>query len=370
MKFWDAILSALDALRLHKLRSALTMLGIVIGVAAVIAMVAVGGGAREQVVAQIRSLGANLLVVIPGNVTQGGVRLGFGSPRADEDNPRYRQGSLHVRHCAVMRARQRSRADRIWATTATESISAGRGARMGGRNRPHVRAEEIDAASGGADRRDVRKIFRWRDPCARSVARCRSPSRFMAKKANRASAGPGRRGADALDPRASACSAAIWPCLSGRRIYGKWRRREPECRRRSEGAAGVRHRLQRTGEILGPSPRESPHPEAARARSHCCSPPSPVCRSRFGASELSKKNHAALTEGPARSACAWRRARPRDPRQFLSEAASLAHWRASRRETGVGGPYIIANSAAGRSWSDQVNRARSPFRAWRRFFGW
>jgi putative ABC transport system permease protein len=79
MKFLDAVLSALDALRLHKLRSALTMLGIVIGVGAVIAMVAVGGGAREQVVAQIRSLGANLLVVIPGNVTQSGVRLGFGA---------------------------------------------------------------------------------------------------------------------------------------------------------------------------------------------------------------------------------------------------------------------------------------------------
>src|SRR5215510_12111020 len=75
----DAIFSALDALRLHKLRSALTMLGIIIGVAAVIAMVAVGGGAREQVVAQIRSLGANLLFITPGNVTQGGVRLGSGA---------------------------------------------------------------------------------------------------------------------------------------------------------------------------------------------------------------------------------------------------------------------------------------------------
>ena len=51
----DAVMTALDALRLHKLRSALTMLGIIIGVAAVIAMMAVGGGAREQVVAQIRS---------------------------------------------------------------------------------------------------------------------------------------------------------------------------------------------------------------------------------------------------------------------------------------------------------------------------
>ena len=88
MTLLDAIISALDALRLHKLRSALTMLGIIIGVAAVIAMVAVGGGAREQVVAQIRSLGANLLIVMPGNITQGGVRLGSGaaSTLTDEDS--------------------------------------------------------------------------------------------------------------------------------------------------------------------------------------------------------------------------------------------------------------------------------------------
>ncbi len=83
----DAAITAMDALRLHKLRSALTMLGIIIGVAAVIAMMAVGGGAREQVVAQIRSLGANLLVVVPGNITQGGVRLGSGaaSTLTDDD---------------------------------------------------------------------------------------------------------------------------------------------------------------------------------------------------------------------------------------------------------------------------------------------
>ncbi|MDQ2955052.1 MAG: ABC transporter permease [Pseudomonadota bacterium] len=87
MTLSDAMISAMDALRLHKLRSALTMLGIVIGVAAVIAMMAVGGGAREQVVAQIRSLGANLLVVTPGNITQGGVRLGSGaaSTLTDDD---------------------------------------------------------------------------------------------------------------------------------------------------------------------------------------------------------------------------------------------------------------------------------------------
>jgi putative ABC transport system permease protein len=55
------------------------MLGMVIGVAAVIAMVAIGGGARDRVLAQVKSLGANLFIVLPGNITQGGVRLGLGA---------------------------------------------------------------------------------------------------------------------------------------------------------------------------------------------------------------------------------------------------------------------------------------------------
>ncbi|MBL8588853.1 MAG: ABC transporter permease [Methylobacteriaceae bacterium] len=78
MSLLEAFRSALEALRAHKLRSALTMLGVVIGVAAVIAMIAVGGGAREQVAAQIRTLGSNLIMLTPGNVTAGGVRLGAG----------------------------------------------------------------------------------------------------------------------------------------------------------------------------------------------------------------------------------------------------------------------------------------------------
>jgi putative ABC transport system permease protein len=87
MTFADAGISALDALRLHKLRSSLTILGIIIGVAAVIAMVAVGSGGREQVAAQFRSLGANLLVVMPGSITKSGVGLGSGSASSltDED---------------------------------------------------------------------------------------------------------------------------------------------------------------------------------------------------------------------------------------------------------------------------------------------
>ncbi len=74
----EALLAALAALAANKLRAALTALGIFIGVAAVIVTVAVGAGARQQVLAQIQSLGANLLVVWGANVRLGGVSLGAG----------------------------------------------------------------------------------------------------------------------------------------------------------------------------------------------------------------------------------------------------------------------------------------------------
>jgi putative ABC transport system permease protein len=69
---------ALAALVRNKARSALTMLGIVIGVAAVIVTVAIGVGARTSVAQSINSLGSNLIVVQPGSVTQTGARTGFG----------------------------------------------------------------------------------------------------------------------------------------------------------------------------------------------------------------------------------------------------------------------------------------------------
>jgi len=70
---------ALRALRVNKLRSILTMLGIIIGVGAVIAMISVGAGAQARVAEQIRSLGSNLIIVLPGSFSSGGVRLGLGT---------------------------------------------------------------------------------------------------------------------------------------------------------------------------------------------------------------------------------------------------------------------------------------------------
>lgn len=71
--------ASLQALARNKLRSALTMLGVFIGVAALIAMVAVGDGASAEVKKQLESLGTNMLVVQPGATTAGGIRAGAGS---------------------------------------------------------------------------------------------------------------------------------------------------------------------------------------------------------------------------------------------------------------------------------------------------
>jgi len=69
---------AFNALRINKLRSALTMLGIIIGVAAVIAMVAVGSGAQARIQEQIASIGSNVIIVLSGSITSSGIRLGSG----------------------------------------------------------------------------------------------------------------------------------------------------------------------------------------------------------------------------------------------------------------------------------------------------
>jgi len=76
MSWTTALRSALQALAANTLRSMLTMLGIIIGVAAVITMVAVGNGATQRVQEQMKGLGSNIMLVLPGGVSQAGVRLG------------------------------------------------------------------------------------------------------------------------------------------------------------------------------------------------------------------------------------------------------------------------------------------------------
>jgi len=76
MSFFAPFRLALRALAANTMRSVLTMLGIIIGVAAVITMIAVGGGATQRVQEQMKGLGSNIMLVIPGGVSQAGVRLG------------------------------------------------------------------------------------------------------------------------------------------------------------------------------------------------------------------------------------------------------------------------------------------------------
>ena len=76
MKQWMLVEMAAESIRRNTMRTLLTMLGIVIGVAAVIVMVAVGNGARRQIEASINGLGTNVIMLMPTAITRGGASQG------------------------------------------------------------------------------------------------------------------------------------------------------------------------------------------------------------------------------------------------------------------------------------------------------
>lgn len=86
MSFWQAVFEALESLNGNKLRSGLTVLGIVIGVAAVIAMLAVGNGAQASITGSISSIGTNLVFVFSGAPSQNGPP-GSGGPSGNNERP-------------------------------------------------------------------------------------------------------------------------------------------------------------------------------------------------------------------------------------------------------------------------------------------
>ena len=87
MTFMDSLHAAIGAIRVNVMRSVLTALGIIIGVAAVIIMIAVGAGAQSKVDSLIKSLGSNLVLVLPGTTTSSGARGARGSrPTITEDD--------------------------------------------------------------------------------------------------------------------------------------------------------------------------------------------------------------------------------------------------------------------------------------------
>ena len=79
MKLWSSVAVAYAALAAHRLRSALTMLGIILGVASVIAMVAIGAGTQTRIQEELQALGANVMVLVSGAANSQGARLGVGT---------------------------------------------------------------------------------------------------------------------------------------------------------------------------------------------------------------------------------------------------------------------------------------------------
>jgi putative ABC transport system permease protein len=121
MTFLAALRSALRALTTNLLRSILTMLGIIIGVGAVITMIAVGAGAQKRVEEQIKSLGTNIMLVLPGAQTAGGVRLGAqtGQTLTEEDAQAIASDVPEVQVAApsLRTGSQVSAANTNWSTT-------------------------------------------------------------------------------------------------------------------------------------------------------------------------------------------------------------------------------------------------------------
>ena len=120
VNFFESLRVAWRALRVNKLRSMLTALGIIVGVAAVVCMVSVGAGAQAQVSEKIRTLGANLLLITPAAQSSGGVRMeaGTGHTLTEEDAFAIRRDMRAVQVAAPVLSRRAQvvAGNKNWAT--------------------------------------------------------------------------------------------------------------------------------------------------------------------------------------------------------------------------------------------------------------
>jgi putative ABC transport system permease protein len=213
----ETIHTAVTALRTHKLRSGLTALGIIIGTAATIAMLAIGAGARAQVAAQVQSLGSNLLVVVSGNVSQSGVRLGAGATPTltDEDAAAISQEILSVQvTSSVISGKIQIVADAAnWATTLYTADPGYLEARDW--EVESGRSFESDEAKNGAQvallgQTVAKQLFPDVDPIGHEVRIRNVPFRVIGMLAKKGQSTAGQDQDDAL----------IVPLNAGRRVLG------------------------------------------------------------------------------------------------------------------------------------------------------
>jgi putative ABC transport system permease protein len=176
MKVWASIPMAVSALQTNRLRTALTALGVIIGVGAVVTMMAIGAGAQARVAEQIRSLGANLLIVLSGSITSGGVRLGSGSQLTiTEDDARAIQAevpSVEVAAPAMRGGAQVVFGDTNWSTSmqgvTPEFFQAREWGAASGRL---LTPEDVDGASKVAviGQTVVEHLFAGSDPLGQTI---------------------------------------------------------------------------------------------------------------------------------------------------------------------------------------------------------
>ena len=181
MSWRDVLHTAAGAVRSHRLRSALTMLGILIGITAVVLTVGIGQGARAQVQDDINALGTNLLVISPGSSTSSaGVRAGLGSASTlteqDADSLQIEVGSTRHRRG---RARRRPRPAR-WRTARTTGRRRSRVRRRPGRTSVRGRSHPGDSSTQKEQRSaaavtvlgsdTASELFGGRDPIGETIS--------------------------------------------------------------------------------------------------------------------------------------------------------------------------------------------------------
>ncbi len=176
MNLWVALRAALRSLGRNTMRTALTMLGVIIGVGAVIAMLSIGEGAKVSVQQSIDRLGTNVILVLAGSVTRHGVRAGVGSTPTltPADAEAIRRESPAVQHVSpgVRRAAQVVYGNRNWFTTINGNGDAYRLVRNwtmkegSFHTRRHVRAAAKVAVVGQTV---VKNLFPDVDPLGRTI---------------------------------------------------------------------------------------------------------------------------------------------------------------------------------------------------------
>ena len=203
---------AVRALRRNKLRTVLTMLGMIIGVGAVIAMVSIGNGAKAQVEQQIASLGENVIIIFSGSVTDSGIHTGWGSagtltirgrrsyPAGDSRRHGRQPGSTqHQPDCCRQRKLVYSDSWRIVGLLFDSPMASRSGRGLYGAGRSQRQQSGGHRQNGGQPALSRRKSRRTNSPRKDRAVHYRG--RVAAKRHEHVGSGPGRRCGHSLHQR-------------------------------------------------------------------------------------------------------------------------------------------------------------------------